>query len=215
VRRDVYATDITCSYPVSGKFSEDQTSVHNAVREAQQAVFDSLRPGVSWLEMHQLAERVILKHLLRMGLLKGATVDELMEVNMGSVFMPHGLGHFIGMDVHDVGGYIYGLEKKDNTPGVCWLRTQRKLDVGMVLTVEPGLYFSPQWLDAALKDEKKNQYVDHSVLKRFRGMGGVRLEDDVVITETGYENMNQLPKTIAEYESVVQKYAPKCSPCEE
>mmetsp|Transcript_2699 Transcript_2699/g.3907 ORF Transcript_2699/g.3907 Transcript_2699/m.3907 type:complete len:522 (+) Transcript_2699:29-1594(+) len=209
-----YATDITASYPVSGKFTEDQAAIHNAVREAQEAVFANLKPGTKWKEMHRLAERVILSHLLKIGILKGGSVEDLMKHQIGSVFMPHGLGHFIGMDVHDVGGYLGTLDKKDNALGVRWLRTQRTLKAGMVLTVEPGCYFVELWINSALKDEKKAAFFDMTVLKRFLKFGGVRLEDDVLITETGYENFTKLPRTVKEYESVIKKYNATCIDCE-
>ncbi len=210
-----YSTDITSSYPVSGKFTKDQIAVHNAVRAAQDAVFSKLRPGCDWLAMHRAAERAILTHLKDMGVVRG-DVEAMMKVNLGAVFMPHGLGHFIGMDTHDVGGYpIEGPDKKtkDNSPGPRWLRTQRILKAGMVLTVEPGLYFNNSWIAKALQDETKAAFIDQKAVERFRDFGGVRLEDDVLITKNGYENFTRMPKTWQEYEEVVGNYNPTCEPC--
>ena len=132
-----YTTDITRSYPVNGRYTSDQAAIHNAVYEAQQAVIHAMRPGVSWPDMHRLAERVVLQHLAQLGVLKGS-VDELMAAHLGAVFMPHGLGHLLGMNVHDVGGYHPGTERSSE-PGLCWLRCGRKLEAGMVVTVEPGV----------------------------------------------------------------------------
>ncbi|XP_013417625.1 xaa-Pro dipeptidase-like [Lingula anatina] len=99
-----YTSDITCSFPANGKFTEDQKKIYNAVFKASRAVMQAVKPGVSWVEMHKLAERQILEELKRHGLLQGE-VDHMMKVRLGAVFMPHGLGHFMGLDVHDVGGY--------------------------------------------------------------------------------------------------------------
>ena len=99
-----YASDITCSFPANGKFSEDQKSIYNAVYKANRAVMGAVKPGVIWSDMHCLAERVILTSLKEIGLLKGE-VEDMMKVRLGAIFLPHGLGHFIGCDTHDVGGY--------------------------------------------------------------------------------------------------------------
>lgn len=99
-----YASDITCSFPATGKFRDDQKVIYNAVYKANRAVMAAVKPNVSWLEMHYLAERVILTDLVAAGILCG-DVEDMMAVRMGAVFMPHGLGHFMGIDTHDVGGY--------------------------------------------------------------------------------------------------------------
>ena len=195
-------TDVTRSYPVNGRFTADQAAIHTAVYEAQQAVIHAMRPGVSWPDMHRLAERVICQHLLQLGVLKGG-VDELMAVHMGAVFMPHGLGHLLGLNVHDVGGYHPGTERSSE-PGLCWLRCGRKLEAGMVVTVEPGIYFNEPTLAAALRDDKRRKHIDESVLARFRGSGGCRLEDDVLVTRDGAENMTVIPASVAEIEELMQ-----------
>merc|ERR1712080_621776 len=90
---------------VGGKFSDKQRAIYIAVLDAQQAVESAMKPGVNWCKMHRLAEEVILKHLLKIGLVQNGTIEELMAANLGATFMPHGLGHFMGMNVHDTGGY--------------------------------------------------------------------------------------------------------------
>ncbi|VDP52462.1 unnamed protein product [Heligmosomoides polygyrus] len=100
-----YASDVTTSFPANGKFTEKQKVVYNAVLEANQAVFKAAKPGVRWTDMHILSEKVILTHLKKAGLLTG-DVDEMLSARLGAVFMPHGLGHLIGLDVHDCGGYL-------------------------------------------------------------------------------------------------------------
>uniref|UniRef100_A0A2C9L303 Peptidase M24 domain-containing protein n=1 Tax=Biomphalaria glabrata TaxID=6526 RepID=A0A2C9L303_BIOGL len=99
-----YGSDITCSFPANGKFTQDQKAIYDAVLAANRAVLAAVRPGVSWVDMHKLAERVLLEHLVQLGLLKG-NVEDMMRVRLGAVFMPHGLGHFLGIDTHDCGGY--------------------------------------------------------------------------------------------------------------
>jgi Xaa-Pro dipeptidase len=197
-----YATDITRSYPVNGKFTADQALVHNAVYEAQQAVLKAMKPTVFWPDMHRLAERVIIDHLLKAGILHNGTVDEMMGAFVGSVFMPHGLGHLLGMNVHDVGGWLPGTSKSAE-PGVCYLRCGRALEAGMFITVEPGLYFNDPTLDKALSNPAQAKFINADVLKRFRGTGGCRLEDDVLITQTGAENLTILPTSVEEIEEVI------------
>ncbi|ERN15471.1 xaa-Pro dipeptidase [Amborella trichopoda] len=125
-----YGSDITCSFPVSGKFSSDQRLVYNAVLKAHNHVISTMRPGVSWIEMHKLAEKLILESLKMEGILLG-DIDEMMERRLGAVFMSHGLGHFLGIDTHDPGGYAEGMERSKE-PGLKALRTIRELQEGMV-----------------------------------------------------------------------------------
>lgn len=198
-----YATDITRSYVVGGTFSDDQRLIHDAVREAQFAVFAAMRPGVRWPDMHRLAERVILTHLLRGKLVHNGTVDEMMAAHIGAIFMPHGLGHLIGMNVHDVGGYLAHTPARIQEPGVCYLRTARQLEKGMFLTVEPGCYFNNSLIDKALANPIQANFLNPEVLNRFRGTGGVRLEDCVIVTDDGIENLTILPTLADEIEEVI------------
>ena len=99
-----YASDITCSFPANGKFTPEQKGIYNAVLKSNRAVMSAAKPGVCWVDMHKLAERVVLEELCKVGIIKG-DVEAMMKVRLGAVFMPHGLGHFMGIDVHDVGGY--------------------------------------------------------------------------------------------------------------
>lgn len=198
-----YATDITRSYAVNGKFTEDQKAIHNAVYDAQQTVISKLKPGVSWPEMHRLAERVIIEHLAKIGILHNGTIEEYEKNYMASVFMPHGLGHLLGYDTHDVGGYIEG-KTRSSEPGLNRLRCGRNLEAGMLITVEPGIYFGDPTLNKALQDPTKAKYINEEVLNRFRGTGGCRLEDDVLITEDGYENLTILPTSVEDIEEVMR-----------
>ncbi|KAK0039925.1 xaa-Pro dipeptidase-like isoform X2 [Biomphalaria pfeifferi] len=196
-----YGSDITCSYPANGKFTQDQKAIYEAVLAANRAVLAAVRPGVSWVDMHKLAERVLLEHLVQLGLLKG-NVEDMMRVRLGAVFMPHGLGHFLGIDTHDCGGYPQGTQRIDE-PGLRSLRTVRTLEPRMVITIEPGCYFIDTLLDRALQDERQRQFIDEIVIRRFRHFGGVRIEDDIAVTETGCELLSVVPRTVEEIERVM------------
>ncbi|XP_067349072.1 xaa-Pro dipeptidase-like [Channa argus] len=143
-----YTSDITCSFPANGKFTPDQRAVYEAVLKSSRAVMAAIKPGVKWSDMHRLADRVHLEELVKIGILRGS-VEDMMKVHLGSVFMPHGLGHLLGIDVHDVGGYPEGVERIDE-PGLRSLRMGRLVQERMFLTVEPGIYFINHLLDQAL-----------------------------------------------------------------
>ncbi|XP_059152163.1 xaa-Pro dipeptidase-like [Physella acuta] len=196
-----YSSDITCSFPANGKFTPDQKAIYEAVLASSRAVMSAAKPGVSWVDMHKLAERVLLEHLVKLGILQG-DLDEMMKVRLPAVFMPHGLGHFLGIDTHDCGGYPQGVERI-NEPGLRSLRTARTLQPRMVITIEPGCYFIDHLLDAALNDERHKKFIVEEVLRRFRRFGGVRIEDDIAITETGVENLTCVPRTVEEIERVM------------
>jgi Xaa-Pro dipeptidase len=129
-------------------------------------------------------------------------VDDMMAVNLGAVFMPHGLGHFLGVDTHDVGGYAADAVPRDTLDGYRSLRTTRTLAKGMCITVEPGCYFVDHLLDAALGNAEQAKFLVPDVIARFRGTGGVRLEDNVAITADGIENFVFVPRTIDEVEAM-------------
>ncbi|XP_014238633.1 xaa-Pro dipeptidase isoform X4 [Trichogramma pretiosum] len=194
-----YAADITCSFPANGKFTEDQKIVYNAVLDARNAVLQAAKPGVLWSDMHLLANRVMLEALKKADLLQG-DVEDMIRSGVHAVFQPHGLGHFLGLDVHDVGGYLPGHPERSAEPGLSKLRTARPLKAGMVLTVEPGCYFIDWLLQKAKADPAQAKFINWANIERFRGFGGVRIEDDVLITETGMENLTDVPRTVEEIE---------------
>uniref|UniRef100_A0A8C0DRW2 Peptidase D n=1 Tax=Balaenoptera musculus TaxID=9771 RepID=A0A8C0DRW2_BALMU len=193
-----FASDITCSFPANGKFTLDQKAIYEAVLRSSRAVMNTMKPGVWWPDMHRLADRIHLEELTRIGVLTGS-VDAMVQAHLGAVFMPHGLGHFMGIDVHDVGGYPEGVDRMDE-PGLRHLRTARHLEPGMVLTVEPGIYFIDHLLDEALADPARACFFNPEVLQRFRGFGGVRIEEDVVVTDSGMELLTCVPRTVEEVE---------------
>ena len=171
---DCYASDITRTFPVSGRFSPEQKAIYELVLEAQEAAFAAIGPNKHWNQAHEATVQVITRGLVRLGLLKGE-VDDLIASEAHRPFYMHRAGHWLGLDVHDVGEYKVGGE---------W----RVLEPGMTLTVEPGIYIAPDNL---------------SVAKKWRGIG-VRIEDDVVVTKKGCEVLTGgVPKLVADIEALM------------
>lgn len=200
-----YGSDVTCSFPVNGKFSDKQRRIYEAVLQAQIEVYRMVKPGVSWVSCHKEAEKAIIRALVDIGIviLGDKSMDELVEMRLGAVFMPHGLGHLIGIDTHDVGGYLPGNPERIILPGLKSLRTARILEENMTLTVEPGCYFIDHLLDEALADGSPFKvHLDSVKILDYRGFGGVRLEDVVCVTATGCINYTLCPRTPSEVESV-------------
>jgi Xaa-Pro dipeptidase len=198
-----YVADITCSFPANGKFTPEQRMIYEAVLRSNRTVMQACKPGVKWADMHRLSERVLLEDLKKGGLLQGE-VDDMMKVHLGAIFMPHGLGHLMGLDVHDVGGYPEGLTRI-NEPGIRSLRTTRVLEERMVLTIEPGCYFINPLLDSALKDPHQSKFLVFDMIEKFRGFGGVRIEDDIAVTKDGVELLTSVPRTVEEIEALMSK----------
>lgn len=216
-----YASDITRTYPIRGRFETvQQKLLYESVLKVQMAVLDGIRPGVAWEDLHRLAVEILGQSLIDMGILKlnGSTLNDLCwKKFIVQRFLPHGLGHLIGMDVHDVGGYPTGVERIQE-PGIRYLRMRRKLQKGLlqcslvlsdccylgyVVTVEPGCYFIDVLLEAIRKDPSQAPHVDFKVVEEYKPLGGVRIEDCVVVTDSGYENLTSAPKTIEEIEKVM------------
>ncbi|KAF8938207.1 peptidase M24, structural domain-containing protein [Dissophora ornata] len=198
-----YASDITRTFPLNGKYTGDAKSLYEIVLQMQKSVLAALKPGVQWEDMHRLASRVAVEGLQKAGVLKSEfSVEEMLEKHVDGIFFPHGLGHMIGLDVHDVGGYPKGVERIQ-APGIRYLRMRRVLEPGFVVTVEPGIYFVEFILNGAKNDAALAKYMNWDVVERFAKVGGVRIEDCVVITETGIDNLTVAPKEIAEIEAIM------------
>lgn len=196
-----YKSDITVAFPANRHFSPRQKAVYEAVLDAQSSVKAAAKPGVAWTDMHKLAEMRILTHLQALGLVQGS-LEAMLEARVGGLFMPHGLGHFLGLDTHDVGGYLHS-EARLPQLGLRSLRTRRVLEAGMYITVEPGCYFIDFLLDRGLQDPVQRQYLVAEKIAEYRDFGGVRLEDDMLITETGNEILSNVPRTVEDVESVL------------
>lgn len=195
-----YTADVTTTFPVSGTFTEPQRLVYEAVWAAVQAVQEVIKPGVSYKDMHRLAQRTLLIEMKDAGLFRG-DIEEMMAVDLAGRFMPHGLGHAIGLDVHDVGGYAPGTFKTDDKEMKQNLRFGRELLEHVVLTVEPGFYFIDYLLEELEETPVQMKFVDKERLAELRDVGGVRIEYAVVITATGCRVLTCLPRTVAEIEA--------------
>ncbi|KAK8553308.1 hypothetical protein V6N13_062117 [Hibiscus sabdariffa] len=196
-----YGSDITCSFPVNGKFTSDQSLIYNAVLNAHNAVITAMKPGINWVDMHKLAEKVVLESLKKGNILVG-NLDDMMVERVGAIFMPHGLGHLLGIDTHDPGGYPKGVERPKE-PGLKSLRTARQLHEGMVITVEPGCYFIDALLAPAMENTSTSKFFNREMVDRFKNFGGVRIESDVLVTANGSKNMTKVPRETWEIEAVM------------
>jgi len=196
-----YASDYTRTFPANGKFTEIQAGIYQAVLNAHTEVIESIRPGVKMEDLHLMAARIMMGGLKHLGIIKGE-IDDIMEENIFALFFPHGLGHFLGLDTHDVGGYPKGVERIDR-PGIKFLRARRELQAGMVITIEPGIYFVPAVLESAMEDPEKAKYLNIEKVKSLLNFGGVRVEDNIAVTENGFENLTNVPKEISEIEALM------------
>lgn len=204
-----YASDITRTIPVGGKLAGMQRELYDLVLDAQQRVIAALKPGVPYVEMHDLAARTMAEGLKAMGCLRGDPA-EIVASGAYAVFFQCGLGHQLGLDVHDMEalgeehvGYGGGYSRSPLF-GKKYLRLAKPMQSGMVVTVEPGIYFIPALLDQWGAEQKHAQYIDYAAFERFRNAGGIRIEDDVLITDTGCRVLGpHIARTAAEVEAVM------------
>lgn len=199
-----YAGDITRSYPVSPMFSTRQAEIYDIVLQAETQCIEALQPGVRYLDIHLKAAKIITEGLQQLGLMKGDAA-EAVAAGAHALFFPHGLGHMIGLDVHDMEGLGENYVGYDDTIsrskqfGTAYLRLARKLEPGFVLTVEPGIYFIPELIDQWQKEEKFKEYICYDQLDPYRDFTGIRIEDNVLITDKGYKVLGPtIPKNRAE-----------------
>jgi Xaa-Pro dipeptidase len=196
-----YASDITRTYPANGRFTGDQAAVYQVVLEALNTSIELVRPGVRMEDLHLAACQIILQGLKDIGIVMG-NIDDMMANNIFALFFPHGLGHFLGLDTHDVGGYPKGVDRIDR-PGIRFLRVRRELLPGMVITIEPGIYFIPALLKPALENREQARFLNSEKIENMLNFGGIRIEDNLVITEDGYENLTDVPKEIKDIEALM------------
>ncbi|KAG5492654.1 hypothetical protein JKF63_01233 [Porcisia hertigi] len=194
-----YAADITCSFPVNGKFTEAQKTIYNAVLDAHDKVMHAMKPGVMWTDMHLLAIRTICRHLIAADILRG-DLETLMAKEVMEYFQPHGLGHLIGLDVHDVGGYIEGCPERPTKRDCRRLRTARKIEEGLYLTIEPGCYFNKALMEMAKASLEIKDHLNVDKIEEYAEFGGVRIESDVLVTKDGVVNYTLVPRTVEEIE---------------
>lgn len=205
-----YASDITRTFPVGGKFSTQQKEIYNIVLAANMRTFEASIPGKTFLEVHLEAARIIAGGLKELGILKG-DVDEAVAAGAHALFFPHGLGHMMGLDVHDMEGlgenfvgYTDSLKRSDQF-GLAYLRMGRELEPGFVMTNEPGCYFIPALIEQWKVEKKLEQFINYQKAESYLGFGGVRIEDDLLITDTGNRLLGTpIPKTIEEVEETMR-----------
>ncbi len=186
-----YASDFTRTYPTSGRYTAKQRDIYQTVYECHELAFSLTRPGVAYRDVHQAACRHMLDNLKDLGLVKGG-IDEMMELGVAGLFMPHGLGHNMGLDVHDMedlGEDLVGYDddqKRSGLLGLRSLRMARRLQPGNVITDEPGIYFIPDLIALWKKEGTDRGHVNYTALEEgYLDFGGIRLEDDVLVTEDG------------------------------
>ncbi|EFX00436.1 prolidase [Grosmannia clavigera kw1407] len=196
---DCYAADITRTFPLGGRFSPESRAIYDIVLRMQLECIDLLREGVLWDDVHLHAHAVAIDGLLDLGILRGDKADILRD-RTSVAFFPHGLGHYLGMDTHDVGGHP---NYADKDPMFRYLRVRGTLPAGSVVTVEPGIYFCEFIIRPYLKDPVHAKYIDTDVLDKYWDVGGVRIEDNIVITKTGCTNLTPAIKDPEELEKIV------------
>ncbi|GAB1319908.1 Xaa-Pro aminopeptidase [Madurella fahalii] len=194
-----YASDITRTFPINGKFTKESRAIYDIVLKMQLECIAALKEGVLWDDVHLLAHKIAIDGLLELGILKGDK-DEILVNRTSVAFFPHGLGHYLGMDVHDTGG---NPNYADKDTMFRYLRVRGTLPAGSVVTVEPGIYFCNFIIEPFLKDPKHAKYIDSAVLDKYWDVGGVRIEDNVVITKTGVENLTTAIKDPEEMERII------------
>jgi Xaa-Pro aminopeptidase len=201
-----YASDITRTVPVGGKFSKRQADIYQVVLDANINSIESIKPGIKYRDVHFLAAKTIVEGLKNIGLMKGDT-EAAVKAGAHTLFLPHGLGHMMGMDVHDMEGLGENYVGYDDQTirskefGTAYLRLGKELKPGFVLTVEPGIYFIPELIDQFKAEGKFTDFINYEIVETYKDFGGVRIEDDVLVTESGYRVLGKpIPKTIEEVE---------------
>lgn len=206
-----YCSDNTRTIPVGGKFSQKQKEVYQIVLNAINGSIKLMKPGVTYFDIHLAACEILAGGLKDLGLMKGDVKDAVRQ-GAHALFMPHGLGHMMGLDVHDMEdlGQIYvGYDEKirpSDIFGTAFLRMGRSLEPGFVLTNEPGIYFIPELIDLWQRELKFEQFINYDKVNDYRNFGGIRLEDDILITETGSRILGdkRIPISVEEVEDMMK-----------
>jgi len=203
-----WAGDVTRTWPASGRYSAEQRAIYEVVLFAQQAAISAVRPGARYRDVHHLAGRRLVEGLVALGILRGDPLS-LYERGAGALFFPHGVGHLLGLDVHDMedlgdsAGYAPGRERASSR-GDRYLRLDRDLSPGMAVTIEPGFYCIGRILDDPREVGDLEGAIDRNVLQRFADVRGIRIEDDVLVTESGCEVLTEsIPKAPSDVEAAV------------
>ncbi|MCR5470130.1 MAG: aminopeptidase P family protein [Prevotella sp.] len=192
-----YCSDHTRTMPVSGKFTQRQLDIYSIVEACHDYVLEVAKPGVKYADVHFAVCRLMTERLKELGLMKG-DVDEAVAAGAHAMFLPHGLGHMMGMDVHDMEGLgqIYVGFDEETRPnleqfGTNCLRMGRKLEEGFVVTDEPGIYFIPALIDEWKASGHCKEFLNFDKLETYKDFGGIRIEDDILITKDGCRFLGQ------------------------
>ncbi|MFQ6113426.1 MAG: aminopeptidase P family protein [bacterium] len=203
-----YASDITRTIPVSGKFAEKQAHIYEIVLDALELAIQAIKPGKKFKEIHLLASKCLATGLKDLGLMKGNVV-EAVEAGAHALFFQCGLGHMMGLDVHDMealGEDLVGYDeetRRSSQFGLSHLRLGKRLKPYYVLTVEPGIYFIPQLIDQWKAQKRFPEFINYEMVEKFRDFGGIRIEEDIVVTEDGCRILGKpIPRTIQEIEDL-------------
>jgi Xaa-Pro aminopeptidase len=203
-----YASDITRTTPVGGKFNDKQKDIYEIVLKANTEAIKVTRPGMSNRDLHFMACKIITAEMKNLGLMKG-DVDDAVNAGAHALFMPHGLGHLMGLDVHDMealGENFIGYNdevKRSEQFGTAFLRFALPYKPGHVFTVEPGCYFIPELIEKWKAEGKFKEFINYSKIDAYMSIGGIRIEDNVLITEKGHKVLGKpIPKTVKEIESI-------------
>ncbi|KAF8856598.1 putative Xaa-Pro aminopeptidase pepP [Acephala macrosclerotiorum] len=189
-----YASDITRTFPINGKFSPESRAIYDIVLTMQETCTNMLYEGVLWDDVHLKAHEIAIDGLLKLGILQG-TKEDILKSRTSVAFFPHGLGHYLGMDTHDTGGHP-NYEDKDSM--FRYLRVRGKLPAGSIITVEPGIYFCRFIIEPYLTDPVHSAYINFETLNKYWEVGGVRIEDNILITKDGFENLTTAVKDVDE-----------------
>ena len=203
-----YASDITRTTPVGGKFNQKQKDIYEIVLKANTEAIKATKPGMSNRDLHFMACKIIATEMKSLGLMKG-DVDEAVAEGAHALFMPHGLGHMMGLDVHDMealGENFIGYNdevRRSEQFGTAFLRFALPYKPGHVFTVEPGCYFIPELIEKWKAEGKFKEFINYNKIEAYMSIGGIRIEDNVLITEKGHKLLGKpIPKTVKEVETV-------------
>jgi Xaa-Pro aminopeptidase len=206
-----YASDITRTVPVGGKFSVRQREIYEIVLNANLAGIAAVKPGVPFREIHLLAATEIVKGMKALGFMKG-DVNEAVSKGAHTLFFPHGLGHPMGLDVHDLEGLgenHVGYDEevtRSKEFGLAFLRFGRKLRKDFVMTIEPGIYFIPELIDIWRSENRHADFINYDKVEAYKDFGGIRIEDDVLVTDSGVRVLGKpIPKTVADIEKTMNE----------
>ena len=208
-----YCGDMTTTFPVSGKFTKRQKIIHNIVRDMFDRAKELSKAGITYKEVHLEACKVLAANMKKLGLMKGA-VEDIVSLGAHALFMPHGLGHMMGMTVHDMENFGeinvgYDEEEKKSTQfGLSSLRLAKKLEIGNVFTIEPGIYFIPDLFEKWKNEGLHKEFLNYSEIEKYMDFGGIRMERDMLIQEDGTSRIlgDKFPRTADEIEEYMKEY---------